>query len=70
MPTTETELTIRNPKRDISNRNGRASWYPYYAGYSLSFVEDALNYARSQTPSRVFLIRETGVALRPRWHTH
>jgi hypothetical protein len=31
-------LTITNPKRDPKNVNGRATWYPYYAGFSPAFA--------------------------------
>jgi hypothetical protein len=48
MQKNETSPTFRNPKRDKSSQNGRASWYPYYAGYSSAFVEDAIAYGRAQ----------------------
>lgn len=32
------ELEIRNPKRKAKYVAGRASWYPYYAGFSVDFV--------------------------------
>jgi SAM-dependent methyltransferase len=37
---------MRSPKRDSSNRHGRAQWYPYYAGYAPGFVEDAIAYGK------------------------
>ena len=36
---------IRNPKRGKESHTGRASWYEYYAGFSPTFVQDALQYA-------------------------
>lgn len=41
---------FRNPKRNGSCESGRASWYPYYAGYSPKFVEDSIDFARTLTP--------------------
>jgi SAM-dependent methyltransferase len=41
-------LPVRSPKRDASNLDGRASWYPYYAGYSPNFVQDAIGFAKSR----------------------
>jgi hypothetical protein len=32
------DLTITNPKRDPKNVSGRATWYPYYAGFSPVFA--------------------------------
>jgi DNA modification methylase len=32
------QLNITNPKRDPKNVSGRASWYPYYAGFSPVFA--------------------------------
>jgi ubiquinone/menaquinone biosynthesis C-methylase UbiE len=32
------QLTITNPKRDSKNVSGRATWYPYYAGFSPTFA--------------------------------
>ncbi len=32
------KLRIENPKRDSSAFTGRASWYPYYAGFSPNFA--------------------------------
>jgi hypothetical protein len=32
------KLTITNPKRDPKNVSGRATWYPYYAGFSPVFA--------------------------------
>jgi len=32
------KLTITNPKRDPKNVSGRATWYPYYAGFSPLFA--------------------------------
>lgn len=45
--------TLRNPKRGEESRTGRASWYAYYAGFSTTFVEDALRYADMSLHSRV-----------------
>lgn len=44
---TEHELTsspviFRSPKRNGESRTGRSGWYKYYAGFSPSFVQDAL----------------------------
>lgn len=41
-----TKQLLRNPKRDSSSQSGKAAWFPYYAGFSCSFVEDAIQYAR------------------------
>lgn len=35
-------FTIHNPKRDRDARFGRASWYPYYAGFSPHFAQSLL----------------------------
>jgi hypothetical protein len=43
-------FTIRSPKRDKSSNTGRAAWYPYYAGYSPSFVEDSIDFAQGVGP--------------------
>src|ERR1035437_2606732 len=32
------DLTITNPKRDPKSVSGRATWYPYYAGFSPVFA--------------------------------
>jgi DNA methylase len=48
MQKSETTAPLRNPKRDKSSESGRASWYPYYAGYSPAFVEDAIAYGRAR----------------------
>jgi hypothetical protein len=40
---------IRNPKRGAESRVGRASWYAYYAGFSTTFVQDAIQYAAPRT---------------------
>jgi SAM-dependent methyltransferase len=37
-----TPITLGNPKRDKDSRRGRAGWYEYYAGFSPSFVRDAI----------------------------
>jgi DNA modification methylase len=37
------KLNIKNPKRDNSSRIGRASWYPYYAGFSPYFAYSLLS---------------------------
>jgi len=34
---------IHSPKRDKESRLGRSGWYQYYAGFSPSFVRDALD---------------------------
>lgn len=38
-------LTILNPKRASQSRNGRAGWYPYYAGFSQNFAHSLLSSA-------------------------
>src|SRR5437660_5179131 len=54
MANSYTEIPLHNPKRDKSNLEGRATWYPYYAGYAPTFVEDAIQYAHSvATVSRI-----------------
>lgn len=40
--TSVSSWAIRNPKRDRSSRSGRATWYPYYAGFSPDFANDLL----------------------------
>jgi SAM-dependent methyltransferase len=40
-----TKQLIRSPKRKSSTQSGKAAWFPYYAGFSCSFVEDAIQYA-------------------------
>lgn len=35
-------MDVCNPKRTIESRRGRAGWYEYYAGFSPSFVRNAL----------------------------
>ena len=35
-------FTIQNPKRNRHARLGRASWYPYYAGFSSYFAQSLL----------------------------
>lgn len=43
MPEPQTDAAnIRSPKRDKESSRGRAGWYEYYAGFSPSFVQDAL----------------------------
>lgn len=37
------ETVLRNPKLK-SNEIGKSRWYDYYAGYSMDFVEDIINY--------------------------
>lgn len=37
--------TFRNPKRGSENRRGRSGWYDYYAGFSPTFVADALAFS-------------------------
>jgi len=44
---------IRNPKRGKESRVGRASWYRYYAGFSTTFVQDALTYAAPNAHARI-----------------
>lgn len=36
-------VMLHNPKRDKESRVGRSGWYEYYAGFSSSFVRDAVN---------------------------
>ncbi|MEQ7994649.1 DNA methyltransferase [Xanthomonas sp. WHRI 10208] len=38
--------TVINPKRDPKATDGRASWYPYYAGFSPQFVSYVLQSSR------------------------
>jgi SAM-dependent methyltransferase len=40
------ELKILNPKRDTEAQTGRASWYPYYAGFSSTFAATLLGSAK------------------------
>ncbi|WP_342750599.1 hypothetical protein OH491_16625 [Termitidicoccus mucosus] len=40
------KFTILNPKRESENQSGRASWYPYYAGFSQSFAHSLLASAK------------------------
>jgi len=44
---------IRNPKRGKESHTGRASWYEYYAGFSPTFVQDALQYAAPKPWARI-----------------
>ena len=46
-------MIIVNPKRD-SNPRGKASWYPYYAGFSDSFAQNLLG-SIGDTPGAVIL---------------
>ena len=47
MPSSVRQLPLRSPKRGRLNQTGRTSWYPYYAGFSPLFVEDAITAARA-----------------------
>jgi hypothetical protein len=38
-------IRVENPKRDTQDSTGRASWYPYYAGYSNKFAYSVLQSA-------------------------
>lgn len=44
---------MRSPKRGEESRTGRASWYAYYAGFSTTFVEDALRYVDAPSHRRL-----------------
>lgn len=47
-------LVVQNPKNVASNRLGRASWYPYYAGFSHNFAHTLL--ASTKLPSDAVII--------------
>ena len=47
------DLEIRNPKRISEAQAGRASWYPYYAGFSEKFAERLIASAQLNTASIV-----------------
>ncbi len=44
------DVVIQTPKRNRSSADGRASWYPYYAGFSSAFATSIL--ASAKLPSR------------------
>ncbi len=44
---------ISNPKRGKESRSGRAGWYTYYAGFSPTFVQDALKTLGPPSNARV-----------------
>lgn len=44
---------VVNPKRDYKALNGRATWYPYYAGFSPSFARTLIDSLRLQRASRI-----------------
>jgi DNA modification methylase len=46
-------LAILNPKRQTDAQTGRASWYPYYAGFSSSFARALLGSARLSAKASV-----------------
>jgi SAM-dependent methyltransferase len=46
-------LNILNPKRDSEVQTGRASWYPYYAGFSEQFAQKLLASAELTADSLV-----------------
>jgi SAM-dependent methyltransferase len=46
--TISSSICFRNPKRDEESRRGRFGWYQYYAGYSPSFVQDALAFSAAE----------------------
>src|SRR5687767_8614435 len=41
-PVMSSAFIIQNPKRNRNTRFGRASWYPYYAGFSPYFAQSLL----------------------------
>jgi SAM-dependent methyltransferase len=47
------DLEILNPKRISEAQAGRASWYPYYAGFSEKFAERLIRSARLKTTAIV-----------------
>jgi len=51
--TRSSDLEILNPKRVSEAQTGRASWYPYYAGFSEKFAERLIASARLNTASIV-----------------
>jgi DNA modification methylase len=47
------DLLILDPKRDSEIQTGRASWYPYYAGFSERFAEKLIASAKMELASAV-----------------
>lgn len=47
------KLEILNPKRESEIQTGRASWYPYYAGFSEKFAHKLILSAKMQIESQV-----------------
>ena len=47
------KLAICDPKRDSEAQTGRASWYPYYAGFSQAFAERLIASAGMEQESLV-----------------
>ena len=47
------KFVILNPKRESEAQAGRASWYPYYAGFSLPFAQSLLASAKLDQASSV-----------------
>src|ERR1700720_4698352 len=47
------DLEILNPKRISEAQAGRASWYPYYAGFSETFADRLIRSARLKTTAIV-----------------
>jgi len=47
------EFVILDPKRDSERKTGRASWYPYYAGFSEAFARCILLSAKLDPTSSV-----------------
>lgn len=50
---TEDNLVICNPKQRRSALRGKATWYPYYAGFSPEFAEKVLLSANLPSGARV-----------------
>jgi hypothetical protein len=48
MPALPLPPVLHNPKRSKDNRSGRSGWYEYYAGFSPTFVDDALAFASAE----------------------
>lgn len=46
-------MTICNPKQNSRSRLCRTSWYPYYAGYSVDFVDSILNHLQLKPDSTI-----------------
>ena len=47
------QLEIIDPKRESENQTGRASWYPYYAGFSEKFAHRLISSAKMALASKV-----------------